>query len=301
MKGKILAVLYSYGAMASIGMVLGLLTGGFPRHNSLITMLSLVVVMSLSTREVKFKKLRSLKSHMRDFLVVFLLNYGLLSFTFISLGYLLFNDLVMIQGMVVFAVVPSAVAVIPFTKMLDGDTELSLISSSLLYLSSLIIAPTVLFLLFSKEVNIISILMRLFQLIILPLIISRILLWVGYEERKEDDVVVNFAFLLIIFGAMGANRQLFLSRIDVLSSALLIGFVRSIVLATLVLYVCRSINVKSDKLRSFVLFSSYKNGGLAIIFAATLFGVQASFPIVAGFPFDIILMIYLKRWVFSGG
>jgi len=296
---KILRIPYSYGAMAFIAIFLGLSIGGYPRYSDEITMISLLIIMSLSTREVKFKKLRGLKKHLGDFLTVFLLNYGLLSLTLVSLSYLLFDDIQLIQGMVVFAVVPSAIAVIPFTSMLEGDTELSLVSSALLYLSSLIIAPTVLLLLFGQEVGIWPILRNLIILIVVPAIFSRFLLKIGYEEKEHDQVIVNTGFFLIILGAVGANRDLFFTETGLLVPILFIAAVRSIGLASLVHYGGTKMDIQSKKLRSYALFTTLKNGGLAIILATSLFGAKASFPIVLGFVFDPILVVYLKDFLYK--
>ncbi len=292
---KILRIPYSYGAMAFLAMFLGLILGGYPRYSDEITMISLLVIMSLSTREVKFKKLRSLKKHLGDFFTVFLLNYGLLSVTLISLSYLLFDDIQLIQGLVVLAVVPSAIAVIPFTSMLEGDTELSLMSSALLYFSSLLIVPAVLLLLFGQQVGIWPILRNLIILIIVPVIISRFLLKIDYDDKEHDQMIVNTGFFIIILGAVGANRHLFFTETDLLLPILFIAAIRSVGLASLVYLVGKKLKVTSGKLKSYSLFASFKNGGLAIILAVSLFGQKASFPIVLGFVFAPILVVYLKR------
>ncbi|MFP4186159.1 MAG: hypothetical protein ACLFSM_08110 [Thermoplasmata archaeon] len=292
---RLLSIPYSYGAMAFLAITLGLFIDGYPKYSDEITMISLLIIMSLSTREVKFDKLRSLKGHLGDFLTVFLLNYGLLSITIISLSYLLFDDIQLIQGLVVLAVVPSAIAVIPFTSMLEGDTELSLVSSALLYISSLAVAPAVLLLLFGQQIGIWPILKNLIILIIAPVIISRFLLMIEYQQRSYDKIIVNTGFFLIIFGAVGANRQLFFSETRLLLPILFIGAVRSVGLASLVFYGGKRLDISIGKLKSYTLFSTLKNGGLSVILAVSLFGDKASFPIVLGFVFDPILVVYLKR------
>lgn len=292
---KIKEIPYSYGYMATLAVIFGFVTGGFPAYTSEITLVALLIVMSLSTREVKFSELRSLRGHVKDFSMVFLLNYGLLSLSMISLSYLLFSDIQLIQGMVVFALVPSAIAVVPFTKMVKGDMELSLISTSLLYLSSLVMVPLFLFLLFGSEVGLVPIMKNLFIMLVLPIFVSRILLKVGYDVKKHDKAVVNFSFFLIIMGAIGANRHLFFERTELLLPIFLIGLVRSIGLTTTTAFIGKKMKLPYKKLRSYILFSGYKNGGLSIILAVILFGTEASFPIVVGFPFDLLLIIYIMH------
>lgn len=284
--------------MALLAMITGVLTGGFPAYTDKITLVSLLVIMTLSTREVKFTELKSIKGHLKDFSISFLTNYLFLTIVLIASAYLIFDDVKIIQGLVVFALVPSAIAVIPFTKMLKGDLELSLISSSLLYMSSLAIVPSVLFLLYGSSIGFLQILRYLFLMIVIPLIISRVLLKVGYTEREYDKIFVNLSFFLLIFGFMGANQSYFFSETAILVPILLIGFIRSIGTASITSFIGKYLKVPNQKLKSYVLFSGYKNGGLAAMLAVALFGSRASFPIVVLFPFDMILIIYLKKYIF---
>lgn len=296
---KIKQIPYSYGTMAFLAIFLGLVIGDLPTSSNEVTMISLLIVMSLSTREVKFNKLRSIRSHLKNFIYVFLINYVLLTISLIVLAYILFDDIQLIQGITVFAVVPSAIAVIPFTSMLDGDTELSLISSALLYLSSLIIVPSVLLLLFGSEIGLWPIIRNLIILIIIPVIVSRIFLGIGYKEKEFDQVIVNVAFFLIIFGAVGANRNLFITETNLLLPILILATFRSIGLASVVYLIGKKLNTPSDRLKSYTLFAGFKNGGLAIILAVSLFGIKASFPIVLGFVFDPVLIVYLKKFIYN--
>lgn len=296
---RIKSILYSYGAMALLAMITGVLTGGFPAHTDKITLISLLVIMSLSTREVKFTELKDIRGHLKDFSVSFLANYLFLTLVLIISAYLIFDDIKIIQGLVVFALVPSAIAVIPFTKMLKGDLELSLISSSLLYLSSLALVPFFLSLLYGSTIGVLQILRYLFLMIVIPIIVSRILLKVGYTEREYDKIFVNVSFFLLIFGFMGANQSYFFSETAILLPIMFIGFIRSIGTATITNVIGKYIKIPNQKLKSYVLFSGYKNGGLAAMLAVALFGSRASFPIVVLFPFDMILIIYLKRYIFK--
>ncbi len=296
---RIRSVLNSYGAMALLAMITGIMTGGFPAFTDKITLLSLLVIMSLSTREVRFRELKDIRGHLKDFSIAFITNYIFLSTVLITTSYFILDDPKIIQGLVVFALVPSAIAVIPFTKMLKGDLELSLISSSLLYLSSLAIVPLFLSFIYGSSIGLLKILRYLFLMIVIPIIISRILLKIGYTEKSHDNMIVNISFFLLIFGFMGANQSYFFSETSILLPILLIGFIRSVGTASITGFIGRYLEIPDQKLKSYVLFSGYKNGGLAAMLAVALFGSRASFPVVVLFPFDMILIIYLKRYIFK--
>ena len=68
--------------MVALGLVVGLATGGFPPLASQISTVALIIAMTFSLAEVRFRGLQ-IRSEVRPVAGAFLLNYGLLS------GYLL--------------------------------------------------------------------------------------------------------------------------------------------------------------------------------------------------------------------
>ena len=90
------------------------------------------------------------------------------------------------RGFVIVAAVPPAVAVIPFTGFLNGNVTFSLIGTLAAYLGALVITPLIaLGFLGTSLVDPVKLSTIMIELILLPLILSRILIWTGMAARIE--------------------------------------------------------------------------------------------------------------------
>ena len=78
-------ILSSFSFFVILGIILGLLTGGFPAYTNEISMLSLIIAMIFSLLPVSFSSL-SLKEGSKNVVISILLNFGLLSALILLLG-----------------------------------------------------------------------------------------------------------------------------------------------------------------------------------------------------------------------
>ncbi len=245
---------------------------------------ALAFVMTLSLSELEFKNLDFRKSFGDIFL-----NYVLLSGTIILLSSLL-NDEDLRFGFIVMAAAPSAIAVVPFSKLLGGDVAESTISSGAIYLLSLILTPTILLYFTGRSVNVLEIIKALVILILIPLMLSR------YFRVKDGTPWINLGFSLVIYTVIGLNIGTLYENMLILLGVVFIGVVRTFFLGTLILIIFRSkgFGVAITK----ALFSSYKNLGFTAGVSLLLFGERASIPAAICIFLEVLLFNYyfiLKR------
>jgi BASS family bile acid:Na+ symporter len=105
------------------------------------------------------------------------------------------------SGFVILAAVPPAVAVIPFTFFLKGDTDFSLIGTISAYLGALLITPLMVLLFIGTSfVDHLKLMIITIELIFAPLLFARILIMTGIarliEPIKGD--ITNWSFFLVI-------------------------------------------------------------------------------------------------------
>ncbi len=267
--------------------ILGLL---FPQLSPVLEnyfFLMLGTVMFLSLLDLEFTRDIGNK---RDILLVMILNYGILGVFLIGMGSLV--DQVFFEGYVIMATVPPAVAVIPFTYILKGDIKLSLMGETFTYLSSVIIAPVVVFVIFGETVSYIELLKTLLEFIILPILLAYIVSRTHFytKIKSNRDYLVNILMFLVIYTIIGLNSESFF-RMEVLN-LFIIGFIKTFVLGFSVFYLLK--NVETKKRISFTLFSSYKNCGMAAAIALDIFGKQASLSSVIAIPFELVFFIVLN-------
>jgi len=87
---------------------------------------ALAVVMTLSTTGVRRDLLRSGRGLWLPAVSGLLMNYVMLGGVLLGLSFLMISDVAIHDGFVLLVAVPPAIAVVPFTDFLDGNTGFSL-------------------------------------------------------------------------------------------------------------------------------------------------------------------------------
>lgn len=277
--------------------MLGLIFGGIDYHPKTITLVCLMIAMCLSTTRVRLNEAFKLSNKWKQILLIFFLNFVLLTGLILILG-LVFDFSTMIwAGIVMMAAVPSAVAVIPYNDILKGDNDLGVSATALVYLASLFITPFIVIMIIGTNVNVWELVEALVILIILPLIISRGLRLVKTDEKLGvyKPVLVNAAFAVLIFTVVGVNRAVFFQNIHLVLSLIILSTMRTFVIGTLVLNLARNFNVNRKRIVTYTMFASYKNLGLAIVLAFAVFGPIATIPATIAMPFEILAFVYFKK------
>lgn len=284
--------LQSHSIMMTLGLVAGVLIGGFPAMTKEISMGALALLMTVSLTNIRFSEAK-VGGLSRDAVLMLVLNYGLLSGVILLIGSFFAEELW--WGWVLMAAAPSAISVVPFTSILGGSTHKALFSTSVNYLSALVLMPIISLALIGSAVSVVSLVTSLLLLIVLPMALSRALTrWeIGTERRT---MVTNLSFFVLIFAVAGSNREAFLtdlSMVIAVSAACLIRTFGTGVLSELVLR--RASVPKQDRIH-IVLFSSYKNLGLTATLAIALFEPVVAIPATICIMFEVLWVITLLRY-----
>jgi bile acid:Na+ symporter, BASS family len=276
-----------------------MVTGGFPAGifltNSNIAMLSLIVMMSLSLTALRLRGLR-LKDHSAPIRNAFLLSFLLSTGTTIAMSYLFQGDIR--DGWIIMAAVPSAVSIVPFTYLLKGDLESTLVSSTALYLIALAVTPIITLVFMGTAVDVMTLLGYVGYLILLPMVISRFLRRVDIRPVQKN-AAINISFLVLIVAIAGPNRQVFFGDPAMLFALIAVAFVRLFGMGLFWNWYLQRKGVPRTRRVPEVLFVSYKNTGMAATLAIALIGPVAALPATVCTLVDIVWLIYLSEYLFS--
>jgi bile acid:Na+ symporter, BASS family len=283
--------------------LLGLLFGGYAYLLKDFLLPCLVLIMSLGTSQISRFELSRVRDYLWDIFIVFVINYIFLSGIILLANHLIIKDHDLYVGFVIMAAIPSAVAVLPFTFLLKGEMMVSLFGSIGLYLLALVMAPFIsLNLLDVGRIETPRLIYALVLMILLPFVLSRILLrWKAFHRVKDQgSILVNIAFLIIIYTVIGMNRSTFLGHFDILIVVSTIAFLRTFFSGHLVDLLLRLAGTDRKRRMSYVLFGSFKNLGLAATIALVLFDERAAIPSAVAIPFEILFFIWFNyfqnRW-----
>ncbi len=292
-------ILTNNPVMMVMAFVVAMITGGFPGGialtNSNIAMLSLIAMMSLSLTALRLRGLK-LKDHSVPIRNAFLLSFLLSSGTTIAMSYLFQGELR--DGWIIMAAVPSAVSIVPFTYILKGDLESTLVSSTSLYIVALAVTPFITLVFLGNAVDVMTLLGYVAYLILLPMAASRFLRQVDIRPPQKA-AAINVAFFVLIVAIAGPNRQVFFGDQMVLLGLVAIAFVRIFGVGMLWNWFLERREVPRSRRVPEVLFASYKNTGMAATLAIALVGPAAAVPATVCTLVDIVWLIFLSKSLFA--
>lgn len=277
--------------------IMGMILGDFASYIKSYTIYVLAITMVFSTTGIDSKALLPLKKLVKPMLVGTVLNYFVFGTVVLILAWFLMPSKELFMGFVVIVAAPPGVAVIPFTGILKGDIEYSILGVFGAFLASIIIAPALIGL-FSKGANISSwsLLVLMIKLVLVPMIFSRFLLYkpVFKYVKKIRGKVVDWGFAIIIFTAVGMNRDVFFSNPVILilvSSVLLLA---TFGLGTLYEIIAEKRGNTYERSITQVLLLTIKSSGFSVVTALTLFGKEAAIPSAVLAVIVLLYLLYLS-------
>jgi BASS family bile acid:Na+ symporter len=278
-------------------LVLGLIWGDGTRWTESLTLPALALVMTLSTMGISLSVFRSPRDLLVPALGGLAMNFALLGGFILGLSTLLIGDEALWSGFVIIAAVPPAVAIIPFTGFLNGNSTFSLIGSIGGYLGALIITPLlVLGLLGTGSVEPVKLFTIMVELIMVPLVLSRILVLTGVAAKIEPlrGTITNWSFFVVSYTIVGLNRAVFLGHPLSLIPVALVALGSTFLLGLVIEKVGDLFRIDKETLTSLILLGTLKNYGVAGGLALALFSKQTAVPATVSVIFMIIYIIWLS-------
>jgi len=276
--------------MVASGLVVGFATGGFPEYSKEISQVALVLGMTFSLTEISILGI-SPRTEVRRFVVAFAMSYLVLSGLILSFA-VLSPDPQIRNGWVLMAAVPPAIAVLPITSILKGDTRRSLVSLALLYLAGLGLVPAITLVFTNQAAPFEELVLQTVLLIGVPLVASRFLRrWSRVADFRGSAVSLSFFFLVVAIA--GSTRAPLLAHRELIASLAVLAFGRTFLLGGVVFVLTRALRVPWAERVAVTAFSSFKNLGLTVVLAFAVFGPVATLPSIVSLVFEILWLAAL--------
>jgi BASS family bile acid:Na+ symporter len=263
----------------------------------------LALVMILATINIPNDFFRSPRSLFIPSVSGILMTYLILGGVILAFAALLIRQENLWIGFVLIAAVPPAIAVIPFTAILDGNVKYTLAGTAAAYLAALLIMP-LMFLLFigtnfTEPGKLVEILLLL---IVLPLVASRIIIYMNLHNRiaAYRGLLTDWGFFIVLYTIIGVNRDLIFGDPLVIARVAIVVLAGTFVLGFLIEKICRLLKVDQKNIVSLVLLGTMKNQGIAGGLVLSLFPVEAAIPSAVYSIFMITYFIWLdnrRRWL----
>jgi BASS family bile acid:Na+ symporter len=280
---------------------LALILGVFLGHGAVWTrplvLPVLALVMTLSTMAVSGQIFRSPGSLLIPALVGILMSYLVLTGMLLGISRLVIEDKALWTGFVILAAVPPAVAVIPFSEFLEGSHSYALIGTMGAYLGGLILMPLIaLFFIGTGFIDPSRILVVMIELIVIPLVLSRILLWTRVDRwiGGMKGTLTNWSFFVVTYTIVGLNRDFIFNDPLSLLPVAFIAVASTFLLGYVVELVGRVLKIDPEITVTLVLLATLKNYGLAGGIALMIFDKQTAVPATVSTIFMIVYIAWLS-------
>src|SRR3989442_7901714 len=247
--------------MVASGLVIGFATGGFPAYSKEISQVALVLGMTFSMTEISISGI-SPRAELRPFLVAFGMSYVVLSGLILGFA-VLSPDPQSRGGWLLMAPVPPAIAVVPITSILRGDTRRAVIALALLYLLGLGLVPAITLVSTNQAAPFGELVLQTVLLIGVPLIASRFL-------RRFPRVVsfrgsgVSISFFFLVVATAGYTRGPLVAHPELITSLALFSFGRTFLLGGVVFLLTRTLRIPWADRVAVTTFSSFQKLCFAI-------------------------------------
>ncbi|PKN50751.1 MAG: hypothetical protein CVU55_15620 [Deltaproteobacteria bacterium HGW-Deltaproteobacteria-13] len=276
-----------------LAITLGLLLPQAAQWTKILMMPALALVMALATINVPNDYFLNPRAILKSSLVGIAMSYLILGGAILLLSALLIDDINLWIGFVLIAAVPPAVAVIPFTVMLGGNVSYTLSGTVASYLSALLIMPLMFWLSigtgFDEPYKLVRI---MFLLIVLPLVLSRIVLYFNWQDRiaQVRGPLTNWGFFIVLYSIIGVNRDLIFSQPRMIVPVAGIAFATTFVLGWIIQKTGVLFKADKENIVSLVLQGTLKNQGISGGLAIALFAKETAVPSAI---YSIVMILYI--------
>ena len=279
----------------ALAFILGLILSDAASFTGILTLPALALVFTVSTTQFSVKEFFPLGKMVRPFILGFAFNYLLLGTVILLLAWWLMPTRDLWIGFVLVAAAPPGIAIIPFTHIVRGDASFSMLSTFGLYVFSVAFTPALIYVFTGDTVSPLRLVGTLFQLIIIPLILSQLIRGsrvAPYVDRWRGPIV-NWGFFIVLFSVVGLNQAVFLREPLLLMRVAVVALVSSFGLAFLIEFLGKKYSIEQPIRNSFILLSTIKTSGFSAAVAIALFNETASLPAAVISGIYALYFIYL--------
>ncbi|MFP4555607.1 MAG: bile acid:sodium symporter family protein [Bacteroidales bacterium] len=291
------SILLNRNFILILAVIAGLTIGDYAHYLKDYNIYILGVTMTFSMTGLDLRLINSFKKVLKPFTMGILLNYFVFGAIMLPLAWFLMPTKELFYGFVVIIAAPPGVAIIPFSHILKGRVDYAIIGVTGAFIASVFLAPFIVET-FAKSEGIKSteIFITMVKLVIVPLIIAQIL-----RIKEVAPIVfyirgrvVDFGFALIIFVAVGLNRQVFFTNPQLLALVVTTLALSIFGLGILHQFVLKKMGVSYPTMITQNMLTTIKSSGFSVFTALTLFGQKAAIPSAVLAVMVLLYLIFLS-------
>lgn len=275
----------------------GLMLGDYANSIKQFNVIILAVTMTFSMTGLDLMLLNSFRKVLSPMLIGIVFNYFIFGAVLLTLAWILMPTNELFYGFVVIVAAPPGVAIIPFSYMLKGKVDYAIVAVTGGFLASVLLAPIIVEVFArSKGIESVTLFVTMLQMVVAPLIVAQILRLKPILPfiQKIRGRVVDWGFALLIFVAVGVNRQVFFTNPAILFLVSLVILLTIFGLGTLHEIIAKLLGVDNSIRVTQSMLIAIKSSGFSVFTALALFGQEAAIPSAVLAVIVLFYLIYLS-------
>jgi len=231
-------------------------------------------ILAISLSSFSFRNLLPLTKGINPVLVCILTNYLIFGALLLVPAWFLTDNQGIWIGYVVIAATPPAIAIIPFSFNLNGDTNYSILGVFGGNMMGILITPLIFFLFLGNGlIDPMALVKILLTMLIIPLFVSRLfrhrLIYPVIDSFR--GTIIDYGFFLITLTIIGLSRDLLFQYPGmIMVPALIFLFIQFLIGSLFKVYMKKRMADKK-RIMSLSLMLTVKNAGFAAVVAISLF------------------------------
>ncbi|MBU2650159.1 MAG: bile acid:sodium symporter [Bacteroidetes bacterium] len=273
-RGQITSLLTNRNLIFLAGIAAGFLLGDKTAFLKDSTTYIIGFILAVATSGFRFRSLVPVVRNVGPVTSCVFLNYIVFGGLMLLLAWLTGATGAVWTGYVVIAATPPAIAIIPFTFNLKGDTRYSISGVFGGNLLGIVLTPLI-FLIFMGDsvVSPYSLLLILVKMLIIPLAVSRVFRWKKLYPfiDKNRGILIDYGFLVVAMTVIGLSRNIIFGNPYCVLMPLSIFVFLMFILGNLFKWWLSRVNPDREIVMSLYLMLTIKNAGFAAVVAINLF------------------------------
>ncbi len=257
-----------------MGVFCGLILGDKTAILKDLTIYIIGFILAISTSSASNNSFLQLKNFLKPTLVCILLNYVIYGIIVLGAAYYLIQEYYLWLGFIVIAATPPAIAIIPFSINLRGESQYAIMGVFGANLAAVFITPLVLLVFLKTEpISSAEIMKILVKILFVPILLSRVFRWKSIYPfiDKYRGNIVDYGFFLVSLTVIGVSRDLLFHNPELLIIPFSILFMMMFILGGINKLLLLRLNKPHSLVITKNLMLTVKNAGFASVVSLSLF------------------------------
>jgi BASS family bile acid:Na+ symporter len=294
---QVKTILLNRNTILVLAVFAGLILGDYASFVKDYNVYILGITMTFSMTGLNLSIIKNLKSVSNPFIMGIVLNYLIFGSVLLPLAWFLMPTKELFYGFVVIVAAPPGVAIIPFSYILKGKVEYAIIAVTGAFVASIFIAPFLVNTFASSQgVKPYDLFFTMVQLVVIPLVLAQFLRHKSIFPviQVVRGKVVDWGFAMLIFVAVGINRQIFFSNPRILILVVITIAIATFGLGLFYSFIATKLKVPKQLVITQNLLCTIKSSGFSVFTALTLFGQEAAIPSAVLAVMVLVYLIFLS-------